>query len=62
MLYILRVLGGPLSIFNLFENLPDVILNLFYGLLAGSRYRLFGKHDQCLFPDPTWKERFIAAE
>ena len=61
-LYVLRVLGGPWRIFTVFGILPTFMLNLGYRFIARTRYRLFGKHDQCLLPEPGWKERFIAVE
>ena len=61
-LYVLRLLGWPWRVLTVFGVLPTFILNLGYRLIARSRYRLFGRYDQCLVPDPAWKDRFIAAE
>jgi predicted DCC family thiol-disulfide oxidoreductase YuxK len=27
--------------------------------VARNRYRLFGRHDRCMIPEPQWRERFI---
>ena len=61
-LYVLRVLGSPWRILTVFGVLPTFILDLGYRAVARVRYRLFGKYDSCVLPDPAWKERFIAVE
>lgn len=61
-LYVLQILGGPWRVLTVFGILPTCILNVGYRLIARTRYRFFGKYDQCVVPDPAWKERFIAFE
>ena len=61
-LYVLRTISGPWKLLTVFGLLPTFILDFFYGAIARNRYSLFGRHDQCLLPDPNWKDRFIATE
>ncbi|MFH1300159.1 MAG: DCC1-like thiol-disulfide oxidoreductase family protein [Planctomycetota bacterium] len=39
--------------------IPLPIRNLGYRLVAGSRYRLFGKHETCRMPTPEERTRFL---
>jgi predicted DCC family thiol-disulfide oxidoreductase YuxK len=35
------------------------LTDFFYGILAKSRYRVFGKYDQCPLPPPEDRGRFL---
>ncbi len=61
-LFVLRTLGGFWRVLSVIGILPTFLLDLGYRLIANNRYRLFGKHDQCVLPDPKWEDRFIAAK
>ena len=39
--------------------MPLAFVNLVYRLFARVRYRLFGKHDQCLLPSAEERLRFV---
>jgi hypothetical protein len=39
--------------------LPRRIRDRAYGLVARSRYRLFGRFERCLMPRPEFRHRFI---
>jgi predicted DCC family thiol-disulfide oxidoreductase YuxK len=58
-LYILRRLGGAWPLTSAFAILPTFLLDLGYRLVARSRYRLFGKLDQCAVPERADRERFL---
>jgi len=58
-LHLLRDLGGGWNIFYGLIIIPKFIRDLFYDLIAWSRYRVFGKRDTCMIPAPEIKERFI---
>lgn len=40
--------------------IPSFIRNFFYDLIAGNRYRIFGKKDACTIPSPEIRERFLS--
>jgi predicted DCC family thiol-disulfide oxidoreductase YuxK len=61
-LHVLRVIGGAWRALTVFGIFPTSLLNIGYRFIANNRYRLFGQHDQCLLPEPEWKQRFIATE
>lgn len=50
-LRILRLLGWPWKFFYLFIILPFPVRNFFYDIIAGNRYRVFGKSHSCEIPD-----------
>jgi predicted DCC family thiol-disulfide oxidoreductase YuxK len=58
-LNIARKLDGAWSLFALGLAVPRPVRNWFYDRVANNRYRMFGKHDQCVMPRPEWKARFI---
>lgn len=47
------------SFFRVFYILPRFIRDGVYNLIARSRYRLFGKRNECMIPTPELKDRFI---
>ncbi len=61
-LYVLRTIGGAWKFLTILGLLPTFILDFFYRMIARNRYSLFGRHNQCLLPDPNWKDRFISTE
>jgi predicted DCC family thiol-disulfide oxidoreductase YuxK len=61
-LFILRKLGGPWRLARVLEHLPSGLLDLAYGLVARNRYRVFGRYDACLIPNPEDRDRFIEVE
>jgi predicted DCC family thiol-disulfide oxidoreductase YuxK len=58
-LFLARELGWPWKAAGLFGILPTPLLDAVYNVIARHRYRLFGKHDQCLIPRPEDRARFI---
>lgn len=48
-----KIMGAILSVF------PNFLLNFGYNLVAGNRYRLFGKFDACPLPSPQQRQKFI---
>lgn len=58
-LYVGKELGGPWAAARVFGILPTRLLDLGYDAVARSRYRLFGKHDECPLPDPRHRARFL---
>jgi predicted DCC family thiol-disulfide oxidoreductase YuxK len=44
---------------GLAKILPKAVRNIAYNLVAKNRYRVFGKHDSCMLPDPENKDKFL---
>jgi len=38
---------------------PRALRDLVYRLVATNRYRMFGKYDSCMLPDPNQRSRFL---
>jgi predicted DCC family thiol-disulfide oxidoreductase YuxK len=58
-LEIFRRLTGPWRLMFVFKVVPVFIRDFFYGILAGNRYRWFGKKEACLIPTPELKSSFL---
>ncbi len=42
-----------------FQIIPRGIRNIFYRIIAASRYKIFGRKAACMIPSPDLKARFI---
>ena len=60
-LHVLWRLGGGWRLSALLAPWPTWLLDRGYDLVARNRYRLFGKYETCLVPEPRWRERFLDA-
>ncbi|HEY5883983.1 MAG TPA: thiol-disulfide oxidoreductase DCC family protein [Pyrinomonadaceae bacterium] len=58
-IYVLTQLGGIWKGIGLARILPKALRNVFYEIVAKNRYRVFGKHDSCMLPDPKHKQKFL---
>lgn len=58
-LYLLSQLDGVWNLGRLGRVLPKAVRDQIYNLVARNRYRLFGKHESCLLPDPKHREKFL---
>ena len=58
-LFVLRALGFPWSLAAVLSILPWRVVDWCYDRVAHSRYRLFGRYDQCRLPAPEERSRFI---
>ena len=55
-----RELGGLWSLLaNLASIVPRSLRDVFYRFVARNRYRVFGKYDTCMLPDPKQRSRFL---
>jgi predicted DCC family thiol-disulfide oxidoreductase YuxK len=54
-----KVLGGVWSLASLGRIIPRPIRNWLYDLVAANRYRVFGKSETCMLPDPAHKHKFL---
>ena len=58
-LFIAREVGWPWKAFVAARVLPKVLRDAAYDLVAKTRYRVFGRLDQCLVPRPEVRSRFV---
>lgn len=54
-----HVIGWPWRLFNIFDCLPNVVLDWIYERIKRNRYSVFGRREECMVPDPALKTRFI---
>ncbi|HKG60516.1 MAG TPA: thiol-disulfide oxidoreductase DCC family protein [Pyrinomonadaceae bacterium] len=55
-----RELGGFWAASSSIGRLvPRALRDLVYRLVATNRYRVFGKYDSCMLPDPNQRSRFL---
>lgn len=58
-LMLLKDMGGGWKLFYGFIIIPSFIRDFFYNLIAGTRYKIFGKSESCMVPGDEIKNRFI---
>lgn len=58
-LYLLRQLGGVWGIAGLGRVLPKWVRDGIYKIIAGNRYRVFGRYDNCLLPEEKHRHKFL---
>ena len=58
-LKVAEYLGGFWKLFLAAKAVPGGARDYFYDLFARNRYRLFGRHEQCMLPPPEVRSRFI---
>lgn len=56
---VLARLPARWRVMNLLRIFPRKLLDWAYDRIALNRYRLFGKYDSCLLPDPDHEQRFL---
>ena len=54
-----KVLGGIWSVARLGRIIPRPVRNWLYDFVAANRYRVFGKAESCMLPDPAYKHKFL---
>lgn len=58
-LHIARQLGLPWKLAYHLRFIPTIARDAVYRLVAGSRYRVFGKRDTCRLPSAAERSRFL---
>lgn len=59
-LFVLKRLGGIWKLLGLLlELLPRVLRDAAYRLVARNRYRIFGRSETCMLPNPEHRGRFL---
>jgi predicted DCC family thiol-disulfide oxidoreductase YuxK len=58
-LFVAGELGWPWKAARLVVVVPKPIRDWLYDVVARTRYRVFGRYDQCLLPRPEFRSRFV---
>jgi predicted DCC family thiol-disulfide oxidoreductase YuxK len=58
-LYLLGQLGGVWKLAVVGRVLPRPLRDAIYKLVAHNRYRVFGKYESCLLPEPQQRAKFL---
>jgi predicted DCC family thiol-disulfide oxidoreductase YuxK len=58
-LFVARQLEWPWKAGRALAVVPKVIRDWLYDVVARTRYRVFGRYDQCLLPRPEFRSRFV---
>jgi predicted DCC family thiol-disulfide oxidoreductase YuxK len=61
-LSIVGELGGFWRIAGMGKILPRPIRDGLYNLVARNRYRVFGKYETCMLPEPKHRKKFLDQE
>jgi predicted DCC family thiol-disulfide oxidoreductase YuxK len=57
--FVAAELGWPWKAARWARYVPKRLRDRAYEVVAQSRYRVFGRYDVCLTPDPEFRHRFI---
>ena len=55
----IRYFKGAWRFLSILRFIPSPIRDFFYNIVAGNRYRWFGKKNECWLPTPELKARFL---
>ncbi|HZI88309.1 MAG TPA: DCC1-like thiol-disulfide oxidoreductase family protein [Pyrinomonadaceae bacterium] len=58
-LHLLTRLKGAWSLLRIGRLLPKSVRDFFYDLVVRNRYRIFGKYEVCLMPEPKYRSKFL---
>ena len=58
-LFMLKQLGGFWKIAGVGQVLPKAFRDGVYKIVARNRYRVFGKHESCMLPEPKHRAKFL---
>jgi predicted DCC family thiol-disulfide oxidoreductase YuxK len=58
-LELLYDLGSGWKLFYVFKAVPKILRDAMYGVVARSRYKIFGRTDSCPLPEPGQSSRFL---
>jgi predicted DCC family thiol-disulfide oxidoreductase YuxK len=58
-LYMLTQLGGIWKLGAVGRVLPRAVRDVVYKIVARNRYRVFGKHESCMLPEPQHRAKFL---
>ena len=58
-LFMVGEIGWPWKLLRVVGVLPTFVLDRAYDAVARTRYRIFGRYEQCLLPSPEFRDRFV---
>jgi len=58
-LFMLSQLGGIWKSSGVGRVLPGAVRDAVYKIVARNRYRVFGKHESCMLPEPKHRAKFL---
>lgn len=58
-LFLLKQLGGIWGLAAVGKILPRALRDGIYELVARNRYRVFGKYESCMLPEPKHRKKFL---
>ena len=58
-LQVLKELGGVWNLFYSLKIFPRPLRDFIYNLIAKTRYRIFGKRENCMVPTEDIQEKFL---
>lgn len=58
-LFLADHLGGIWKLATVGRVLPKTLRDAMYRMVAGNRYRVFGKHESCLLPEASHRQKFL---
>ncbi|MBA2705102.1 MAG: DUF393 domain-containing protein [Blastocatellia bacterium] len=58
-LFLLKELGGIWKLAAVGKFLPRTLRDAIYKLVARNRYRVFGKYESCMLPEPQHRAKFL---
>jgi predicted DCC family thiol-disulfide oxidoreductase YuxK len=58
-LYMLDQLSGVWKLAGVGRVLPRALRDAVYKIVARNRYRVFGKHESCMLPEPKHRAKFL---
>ncbi|HKP47623.1 MAG TPA: thiol-disulfide oxidoreductase DCC family protein [Pyrinomonadaceae bacterium] len=58
-LFVLKKIGGFWRLAMAGRVLPRPLRDLIYNLVARNRYRVFGRYESCMLPDPQHRAKFL---
>jgi len=58
-LNVIKNLGGIWKVAALGQVVPRPIRDLLYEMVARNRYRMFGKYETCMLPEPRHRAKFL---
>ena len=58
-LYVLKQLGGVWSFSSAAKALPRWLRDRVYNLVARNRYKVFGRYETCMLPEPKHRRKFL---
>jgi predicted DCC family thiol-disulfide oxidoreductase YuxK len=58
-LYMLKQLEGLWKWAGIARVLPKALRDAVYRLVARNRYRVFGKYESCMLPEPKHRQKFL---